>query len=122
VLHVQPHEIFQRDGDDLLCEVPISFAQAALGAEIGVPTLGESVQVKIPPGTQSGAVFRLKGRGVKNVQGYGLGDLLARVQVEVPTRLNTEQKARLEEFARVCDEDVHPMGKSFFERAKRLFR
>jgi molecular chaperone DnaJ len=122
VLHVQPHEIFQRDGDDLLCEVPISFAQAALGAEMEVPTLAGPVPVKIPPGTQTGAVFRLKGRGVKNVQGYGQGDLLARVQVEIPTRLNSEQKAKLEEFARLCDERVHPLGKSFLDRAKRLFR
>ena len=122
VLHVQPHEIFQRDGDDLLCEVPISFAQAALGAEMEVPTLDAPVPVKIPPGTQNGAVFRLKGRGVKNVQGYGHGDLLARVQVEVPTRLNPEQTVKLEEFARLCDESVHPLRKSFFDRAKRLFR
>jgi molecular chaperone DnaJ len=122
VLHVQPHEIFQRDGDDLLCEVPISFAQAALGAEMEVPTLGAPVTVKIPAGTQNGAVFRLKGRGVKNVQGYGQGDLLARVQVEIPTHLNPEQKARLEEFARLCDETVHPLSKSFFDRARGLFR
>ncbi len=121
VLHVQPHEIFQRDGDDLLCEVPISFAQAALGAEIEVPTLGAPVQVRIPAGTQNGAVFRLKGRGVANVQGYGQGDLLARMQVEVPTRLNPEQKGKLEEFARLCDERVHPLSKSFFDRAKSLF-
>jgi molecular chaperone DnaJ len=122
VLHVQPHEIFQRDGDDMVCEVPISFAQAALGAEIEIPTLDAAVQVKIPPGTQNGAVFRLKGRGIRNLQGYGHGDLLARVQVEIPTRLNAQQKASLEEFARLCDENVHPMGKSFFDRAKRLFR
>jgi molecular chaperone DnaJ len=122
VLHVQPHEIFQRDGDDLLCQVPISFAQAALGAEIEVPTLGAPAAIKIPPGTQNGAEFRLRGRGVKNVQGYGHGDLLARVQVEVPTRLNSEQKAKLEEFARLCDESVHPLSKSFLDRAKRLFR
>jgi len=121
-LHVQAHELFQRDGDDLLCEVPISFAQAALGAEVEVPTLAAPVPVIIPAGTQSGAVFRLKGRGVKNVQGYGHGDLLARVQIEVPTRLNSEQKARLEEFARSCDETVHPISKSFFDRARRLFR
>jgi len=122
VLHVQPHEIFQRDGDDLTCEVPISFAQAALGAEMEVPTLGAPVSVKIPPGTQNGAVFRLKGRGVKNLQGYGQGDLLARVQVEIPTRLNSEQKAKLEEFARLCDESVHPLSKSFLDRARRLFQ
>ena len=102
--------------------MPISFAQAALGAEMEVPTLGAPVTVKIPPGTQNGAVFRLQGRGVKSVQGYGQGDLLARVQVEIPTRLNADQKAKLEEFARLCDERVHPMSKSFFDRAKGLFR
>ena len=122
VLHVQAHEIFQRDGDDLLCEVPISFVQAALGAEVEVPTLGAPVQVKIPAGTQSGAVFRLKGRGVKNVQGYGHGRFAGPRPGGSSHRLNSEQKARLEEFARVCDENVHPMGKSFFDRAKRLFR
>jgi molecular chaperone DnaJ len=80
------------------------------------------VTVKVPPGTQSGAVFRLKGRGIKNVQGYGHGDLLARVQVEVPTRLNSAQKAKLEEFALTCDETVHPISKSFFDKAKSIFR
>jgi molecular chaperone DnaJ len=122
VLHVKPHDIFQRDGDDLLCEVPVSFAQAALGAEIEVPTLAAPARITVPPGTQSGAVFRLKGRGVKNVHGRGAGDLLARVQVEVPTRLNSAQKAKLEEFARLCDESVHPISKSFLDRAKHIFR
>jgi molecular chaperone DnaJ len=121
VLHVKPHEIFRRDGDDLLCEIPISFAQAALGADVEVPTLDGPAPVKVPPGTQSGAVFRLKGRGVRNVQGHGSGDLLARVQVEVPTRLNSAQKAKLEEFARLCDESVHPLGKSFLDSARRIF-
>ena len=104
-----------------LYELELEKQQAALGAEIEVPTLGEGVQVKIPAGTQNGAVFRLKGRGVPNVQGYGQGDLLARVQVEVPTRLNAEQKTKLEEFARLCDERVHPLSKSFFDRARSLF-
>jgi molecular chaperone DnaJ len=122
VLHVKAHEIFQRDGDDLLCDVPISFAQAALGAEVEVPTLDGPASVKVAAGTQGGAIFRLKGRGIKNVQGHGRGDLLARVQVEVPTKLNSAQKAKLEEFARLCDESVHPLGKSFLDSAKRLFR
>ena len=121
VLHVKRHEIFSRDGDDLLCEVPISFVQAALGAVIEVPTLTEPQEIKIPAGTQAGAVFRLKGKGVKNVQGYGQGDLMVRVQIEIPTRLNAAQRAKLEEFAKLCDEDVHPMGKSFLEKAKSLF-
>lgn len=122
VLHVKPHELFQRDGDDLVCEVPISFVQAALGAELEVPTLAGKAEIRIPPGTQAGTLFRLKGRGIKNVQGYGCGDLHVRVSVEVPTRLNNVQRAKLQEFAESCDASVNPIGKSFFERAKNFFR
>ena len=122
VLHLKAHEIFQRDGDDLLCEVPVSFIQAALGAEIQVPTLGEKATIKIPAGTQPGTMFRLRGKGVKNVQGYGHGDLHIRITVEVPTHLTGAQKAKLEEFAESCDESVNPISKSFFEKAKSLFR
>jgi molecular chaperone DnaJ len=121
VLHVKEHEIFQRDGDDLVCEVPIQFVDSALGADIEVPTLTEPAQIRIPAGTQNGTVFRLKGRGVKNVQGYGHGDLHVRVTVEVPTRLNAAQKAKLKEFADLCDPSVNPMRESFFEKAKKLF-
>jgi molecular chaperone DnaJ len=121
VLHVKPHDIFQREGDDLLCEVPVSFVQATLGAEIEVPTLHGKAQIKVPAGTQPGATFRLKGKGVKNVQGFGAGDLHVRVTVEVPTHLNSAQKTKLQEFAELCDERVSPMTKSFFEKAKNLF-
>jgi len=122
VLHLKAHDIFQRDGDDLLCEVPISFVQAALGAEIEVPSLNGNATIKIPAGTQTHSVFRIKGKGIKNLQGHGQGDLHVRVQVEVPARLNTEQKAKLREFAELCDEDVNPLSKGFFEKAKNLFR
>ncbi len=122
MLHLKPHEIFQRDGDDLLCEVPVSFVQAALGAEIEVPTLEGRAMIKIPAGTQSHSTFRVKGKGVKNLQDHGQGDLHVRVQVEVPTRLTAEQRAKLQEFAALCDEDVNPISKSFFEKAKSLFR
>src|SRR3954468_7302962 len=122
VLHVQPHEIFQRDGDDLICEVPIGFVQATLGAEIDVPTLQGKAQVKVPAGTQNGTVFRLKGKGVKNVQGYGQGDLHVRVAVEVPTKLNSAQKEKLQEFGELCDGTVNPISQSFLEKAKSLFR
>jgi molecular chaperone DnaJ len=122
ILHVKPHEIFEREGDDLICDVPISFVQAALGAEIEVPTLTGKAQIKIPSGTQSGSIFRLKGKGVKNVQGYGQGDLHVRVAVEVPSDLNHAQKQKLQEFAALCDENVNPISKGFFERAKKLFR
>jgi molecular chaperone DnaJ len=122
VLHVKAHEIFERDGDDLICEVPISFVQAALGAEIEVPTLDGKAPIRIPGGTQTGTVFRLKGKGVKNVQGYGWGDLHVRVTVEVPAKLNADQRNRLQEFADSCGGDVNPRIQSFFEKAKNLFR
>lgn len=122
VVHVKPHEIFRRDGDDLICEVPISFVQAALGAEIEVPTLTGTTRIAIPPGTQSGTVFRVKGKGIKNVEGYGWGDLHVRVVVEVPTRLTPAQRAKLEEFAALCDESVNPIRQSFFAKAKNLFK
>jgi len=122
VLHVKAHEIFQRDGDDLLCEVPVSFVQAALGAEIEVPTLDGRAAIKIPAGTQPGTIFRVKGKGVKNLQGYGHGDLHVRIQIEVPTRLTPEQKAKLMEFSESCGEDANPISKSFFEKARKLFQ
>jgi molecular chaperone DnaJ len=122
VLHVKPHPFFERQGDDLLFDMPVSFVQAALGAELEVPSLSGKVPLHIPAGTQTGTVFRIKGKGIKNVQGYGWGDLHARVTVEVPPHLNSAQKAKLQEFAALCDEKVNPLAKSFFEKAKDLFR
>jgi len=122
VLHVKQHEIFHRDGDDLICEVPIQFVQAALGAEIEVPTLTGKAQIRIPAGTQTNTVFRLKGKGVKSLQGHGHGDLHVKVVVEVPRNLNATQKAKLQEFSEICDVNVNPLSKSFFEKAKNLFR
>ena len=122
MLHVKVHEIFQRDGDDLICEVPVSFGQAALGAEIEVPTLDSRATIKIPAGTQPGTTFRIKGKGVKNLQGYGHGDLHLRIQVEIPTHLTAEQKNKLREFSESCGDDVNPISRSFFEKAKKLFQ
>lgn len=122
VLHVKSHEIFQRDGDDLLCEVPISFVHAALGAEIDVPTLDGKTTVKVPGGTQPGAMFRLKGKGVKNIQGYGHGDLHVRISVEIPSHLSAVQKVKLQEFAALCDGRENPLSQSFFEKARKLFK
>ena len=121
-LGVKNHEIFARDGDDLVCEIPVSFVQAALGDEIEVPTLEGRATIKIPPGTQPGTMLRLKGRGVKNLQGYGQGDLRVRVQVEVPSHLNSAQKAKLHEFASLCDGKEAPLAQGFFEKAKKFFR
>ncbi len=122
VLHVKDHDIFKRDGDDLICEVPITFVQAALGAEVEVPTLSGRAHIKIPNGTQPGTVFRLKGRGVKNVQGYGQGDLLVRVTVEVPRHLDSAQRTKLQDFAASCDASTNPQIKSFFEKARNFFK
>jgi molecular chaperone DnaJ len=122
VIHVQEHSVFQRDEDNLYCEVPISFTTAALGGDVDVPTLEGKANVKVPAGTQSGQMFRLRGKGVINVNGRDRGDLMARLIVEVPTHLNGEQRQRLEEFALLCGEENTPMRKSFFERAKEFFR
>ena len=122
VIHIKEHPIFQREEDNLYCEVPVSFTLAALGGEIPVPTLEGKANLKVPAGTQSGQVFKLRGKGVANVNARDRGDLFARLLVEVPTRLNHEQRQKLEEFASLCGEDNTPLHKSFFERAKDFFR
>lgn len=121
VVHVQEHDLFKREGTELFCEVPISFARATLGGEVEVPTLDGKASVKIPAGTQHGRMFRLKGKGLPDVHGRGTGDLHARVLVEVPTHLNAEQKHALEAFAELCDERTHPQQQSFFQRAREFF-
>ena len=122
VLHVAAHEIFQRDGDDLLCEVPVSLVQATLGADVEVPTLTGRATIKIPAGTQPTTMFRLKGRGVKNLQGHGHGDLHVRIDVEVPTQLTGPQRDKLQEFADLCGTKENPKSAGFFEKAKRFFQ
>jgi molecular chaperone DnaJ len=122
VISVQEHPLFVRQGDDLLCEVPIGFPQAALGAEIEIPTLTGPTKLRIPPGTQSGREFRLRGKGFPNVRGYGRGDLLVRVVVEVPTRLTPRQRELLEELAQASpDGEGTPLIQGFFEKVKALF-
>ncbi len=122
VLHVETHELFEREGTDLFCNVPISFARAALGGEIKVPTLEGSAILKIPAGTPSHKVFRLRGKGMPEVHGRGVGDLHVKIYVEVPTRLNANQKAKLQAFAESCDEETHPEESSFFHKARNLFK
>jgi molecular chaperone DnaJ len=121
VIHVAPHKIFTRDGADLFCEVPVSFARLTLGGEVKVPTLEGSAVIKVPAGTASGKIFRLRGKGVPDVHGRGHGDLHVRLVVEIPTSLNSQQRAKLQEFADLCGDDVHPEHKSFFEKAKDFF-
>lgn len=121
VIQVEPHPLFVRDGVDIICEVPISFVQAALGAEIDVPTLDGKVKMKAPAGSQSGKIFRLKGKGIRDVQGYHQGDQLVRVVVETPTHLTSRQKELLKEFAALGGEEINPLSKGFFEKVKQLF-
>ncbi len=122
VVHVQEHRIFEREGEHLYCEVPVSFTVAALGGELQVPTLDGRAQVKIPAGTQSAAVFKLRGKGMPHLTSTQRGDLMVRVAVEVPSRLNSEQRRKLEEFAELMGEDNAPLHKSFFEKAKEFFK
>ncbi|UCD85596.1 MAG: molecular chaperone DnaJ [Deltaproteobacteria bacterium] len=121
VISVHEHPIFKREGTELLCEVPINFVQAALGADIEVPTLNGLKKLKIPPGTQSGEEFVLKGEGIPSLNGYRRGDQHIMVTVETPTKLNAKQRELLEEFARISGDKVNPRAKSFLEKVKEFF-
>jgi molecular chaperone DnaJ len=121
VISVREHPIFSRQGKDVICEVPVSFTQLALGAEIEVPTLAEKAKLKIPPGTQTGTVFRLREQGISDLQGYGRGDQLVRVHIEVPKKLTARQRELLEEYAKNGGEEVSPLGKGFLDRVREMF-
>ncbi|HWA24409.1 MAG TPA: molecular chaperone DnaJ [Lacunisphaera sp.] len=121
VIHVKEHEVFERQGDDLFCEMPIKFTLATLGGTISVPTMEGKASLKIPAGTQSGTTFRLRGRGMPPLRGGPQGDQLIRVQVEVPTSLSSEQRKKLEDFAHACGDADEPTSRSFFEKAKKFF-
>ena len=123
VLHVLPHDIFERHGDDLYCELPVAFTVAALGGAVEAPTLLDgAAKLKMPPGTQSGALFRLRGQGAPRLGGRSRGDLHVRVLVEVPANLSPEQRQKLEEFAEACGDEVHPIRQGFLEKARQLFQ
>jgi molecular chaperone DnaJ len=123
VFHVRTHEFFERDGDDIYCEMPLTFAQAALGDEVEVPTLHGKVKLKIPAGTQTGTKFRLKGKGVANVRGYGQGDQHIHVRVVTPTKLSEKQKQLLREFAELSGQEaVDEQHDSFFAKVKRAIK
>ncbi len=121
-INVEPHPIFEREGDDILLDLPISFPEAALGSKKDVPTLfGHSVRLTIPEGTQNGKVFRVKGEGFNNVHGAGKGDLLVKIFVETPSKLSDRQKKLLEEFEATESPNNLPKKKSFLEKIKGLF-
>jgi len=118
---VREHPIFRRQDTEVVCDVPISFIQAALGAQIEVPTLDGPVKTKIAAGTQSGKVLRLRGRGIPSLSGGGRGDQHVRIVVETPTRLGKEQRELLERFAALSGEETHPQTQSFWHKAAELF-
>ena len=120
VIEVMSHEIFQRHNNDLVTEITVSLSKAILGAEIDVPTLSGHVKMKIPAGTQSGRIFRLKGKGLPDVHSRDVGDELIRVTVEIPTRLNPQQRQLIEEFARSSGEDV--AKDTFADKIKKAFK
>ncbi len=116
VVQVREHPIFRREETEVVCEMPISFTQAALGAHIDVPTLDGPVSMKIPAGTQSGKVFRLRGKGIPSLGGSGRGDQHVRVLVETPTHLTKEQKDLLERFAALSGEKTQPATRTFWQK------
>ena len=123
-IQVKPHSVFQRDHDDLHCEMPVSFATAALGGEIEIPTLEGSAKIKIPSETQSGKVFRLRGKGIKGVRSHAHGDLLCHVVIETPVDLNDRQKELLREFEAATQKDGsrhNPRAKSWMDKVKEFF-
>jgi len=120
IIEVMTHNIFQRHNNDILTEITISLAKAILGAEVEVSTLNGKVEMKIPAGTQSGRVFRLKEKGMPDVHGRGIGDELVKVNVEIPTHLTAEQRQLIEEFARLSGEDINK--DSFTDKIRKAFK
>ena len=118
VIFVEPDKYFERRGSDVLCEVPITFAQAALGTEIEVKTLDGKAKMKIPAGTQTHTLFRLRNKGIPHLHGPGKGDLHIMITVETPTKLNDKQRNLLKEFAELSGEDTTVLGKKLFQRIK----
>jgi molecular chaperone DnaJ len=120
-VRIKPHEFLQRDGNDLVTVVPVSFTQAALGTTIDVPSLDGTKGLKIPPGTQYGSVFRIKGQGLPDMHTHRTGDQLVQVIIETPTKLSSEQQELLKKFAEIESKNVSPKIANFFEKLKRHF-
>jgi molecular chaperone DnaJ len=121
ILHVRPHELFERRGDDLFCEIPVPFETSVLGGEVQVPTVDGYAKIKLSPGTESGKVFRLKGKGMPDVEGYGRGDLHVYILISVPSSLSSRQKKILAEYMEVSESHKYPLIKKFQDRAESFF-
>jgi molecular chaperone DnaJ len=122
IIHVKEHEIFERHGDDLFCEMPLKFTLAALGGTVEVPTLTSKVNLKIPAGTQSGQIFKLRDHGITNLRSQRKGDQLIRVVIDVPKKLTKEQAEKLEEFADLCQDSTNPIGAGFMDKVKKFVK
>ena len=122
VIHVRQHDLFHREGNDLLCEMPIPVDLAVLGGEVEVPTPDGPVALKIEPGTGTGQTLRLRGHGVRAVDGYGKGDLHVRVVVEVPVSLNSRQKKAAKDLHEALTQDNYPIMGKLRERAQAFYR
>ena len=124
VIHVRNHEVFRRDGLDIMCEIPISFSTATLGGIIEVPTISGKAKLKIPEGTQNGTVLRIRGKGIPSLRGGRRGDQHIKIFVEIPQKLTKLQKEKLQRFNEVCETDNkhHPMKASFAEKGKQFFK
>ncbi len=120
-IHLKAHALFKRDGDDLHCEMPVSFATAALGGEVEIPTLDGHARLKVAPETQSGQILRLKGKGIKGVRSSSPGDLYCHVVVETPVKLSSRQKELLREFESLSQQNNNPKAQSFMDRVKEFF-
>jgi molecular chaperone DnaJ len=120
-IHVDSHPVFERQGDDIILELPLGFAEAALGTKKDIPTLFGHARVTVPEGTQNGKVLRIKGEGFSNVHGRGKGDMLVRILIETPTHLTEKQKEMLKEFGKTEGVDNHPQKKSFLNKIKSFF-
>ena len=121
VLGVKEHSLFEREGADIFCEVPISFSQATLGTDLEVPTLEGKARLKIPSGTQTHKIFRMKNQGIAHLRGGGRGDLHVRVVVETPSKLTAKQKELLKEFDDCCEDESNPIRDKFVKKIKNLF-
>jgi molecular chaperone DnaJ len=121
VLHVKDHAFFERQGKDLYCTVPVSFSQAALGAQIKVPTLEGEHALKIPEGTQTGQTFRLKGKGVPSLNGHGRGDLYVEVKIQTPKKLTKKQRELLQQLNEITEIENRPEHRPLLDKVKDLF-
>ena len=122
VIRIKPHDIFIRQGDNLYCEVPISYSTAVLGGEVEVPTLNGKKTVKVPEGTESGKLLKVSGEGIKSLRGYGKGDIIVKFTIETPTKLTDKQKELLQKFEESLNEKNYEHKSSFMKKVKRFIK